>query len=296
MSARGTAILAALALALVSLPARAQHEGGHAGHANHAVEPPDRAGEHSTGHAHDHSSARPVLGLPPITDAERAAAFPDLGDATHEMMEDPFTTFVLFDRLELQDHDGDALTSFDLDAWFGRGLERLWLRSEGERVAGDTERAEITLLYGRSFARWWDWVAGARRDLEPGPARTWAAFGVQGLAPYRFELEATAFVGEQGRTAARLEAEYELLITNRWILKPLVEVDWYGGSDPARGIGPGLSSAEAGLRLRYEIRRELAPYVGVTREKKFGRTADLARAAGRDTDDSRIVLGVRVWF
>jgi copper resistance protein B len=235
---------------------------------------------------------------PPITPADREAAFPDLsGMNAHEMMpEDPFNRFMLFDRLEAQDADDGDVLSWDFRGWAGRSANRLWIRSEGERTSATTEHAELQLLWGRPIARWWDLVAGARQDFRPGPSQGWAAFGIQGLAPYRFELEATAFVGKAGRAAARLEAEYELLITNRLILQPLIELNWYSQDDAARGVGSGFSSAESGLRLRYEFRREIAPYIGLTREKKFGGTADLARAAGIDTHETRLVAGIRLWF
>jgi copper resistance protein B len=233
-----------------------------------------------------------------ITAADREAAFPDVGDMNmaEMMVEDPFNRFFLFDRLEAQDGDDGEILNWDFQGWIGRSARRFWIRSEGERESGTTEQAELQLLWGRPIARWWDVVAGVRQDFRPGPSQGWAAFGIQGLAPYRFELEATAFVGDSGRAAARLEAEYELLITNRLILQPLIELDWYSHDDAARGIGSGLSSAELGLRLRYEFRREIAPYVGLTRERTFGGTADVARAAGIDTRETRLVAGVRVWF
>ena len=157
-------------------------------------------------------------------------------------------------------------------------------------------RADLQLLYGHAFAPWWELVVGVRRDFGPGPSRDWAAFGIQGLAPYRLDVEATAYLGESGRTALRLEAEYELLLTNRLVLQPLVQLDLYGKEDPATGTGSGLSEMEAGLRLRYEIRREFAPYVGVAWQRRFGDTADLARAAGEEVEDTRLVAGLRVWF
>jgi copper resistance protein B len=211
----------------------------------------------------------------------------------HEMLEDPFNRSVLFDELELR--DGNDLR-WDADAWLGYAFNRLTIRTEGERVDGDTERAELQLLWTHAVAPWWDVVAGARADFEPGPSRTWAAIGISGLAPYRFGLEVTAFVGEGGATAARVEGEYELNITSRWILQPQLELSWYGQSDPQRGLGSGLSSAEAGLRLRYEIRREVAPYVGLVRVRRFGTTADFARAGGLDADDSSFVAGIRLRF
>ena len=241
--------------------------------------------------------AQHVHDAPPITAEERAAASPDLGGMhVHEaMLESPFNTFIRLDELEAQDADEEIL-KWDLDAWFGRELDRLWLRGQGEHAGGATETAEIELLWGRSFAPWWAFVAGAREDLEPNPERTWAAIGIQGLSPYRFDIEATAYVGEGGRTAARVEARCEVLFTNRLILQPLISLDWYGQEDAARGIGSGLASGEIGLRLRYEIRREVAPYIGLVRDTKFGSTADFARAAGTDADDTRLVAGIRLWF
>jgi copper resistance protein B len=218
---------------------------------------------------------------------------PSLGLPAHEMLEDPFNHSVLFDELEL--HDSDDL-SWDAEAWLGHAFNRFAVRTEGERAEGDTERAELQLLWTHAFARWWEVVAGARADFEPGASRNWAAIGIQGLAPYRFDLEATAFVGENGDTAARFEGEYELLITSRLILQPQIELNWYGESDASRRQGSGLSSVETGLRLRYELRREVAPYVGLTRERLVGSTADFARAAGRDSDDTSLVAGIRLRF
>jgi len=230
------------------------------------------------------------------TDDDLAAAFPDLGDMNMRsmMLEDPLETLLLFDQLEL--HDADDRAIWDLKAWTGRDFDKLLLRSEGERAGGSTEHAEVEALWAHTIAPWWDLVAGVRRDLEPGPSRTWAAFGVQGLSPYAFDIETTAYIGESSRAAVRLEAEYELLITQRLILQPLAELTWYSKGDTERGLGSGLASIELGARLRYEIRREFAPYVGVARSRSFGDTADLARLAGRDTAHTNWVLGVRVWF
>lgn len=186
--------------------------------------------------------------------------------------------------------------NWDSKGWVAGDLNCFWFRTEGEGENGDLGDAEAHALYGRAIARWWDLVVGLRQDVRPGPGRTWAAVGIQGLAPYWFEVEATAYIGESGRTHLRLESEYELLLTNRLVLQPLVEVDIYGKSDPARGLGAGVSTLDAGLRLRYEIRRELAPYVGVTWNRKFFGTADLAKAEGEDISGTRFAVGVRVWF
>ena len=247
----------------------------------------------------DHSQhQKPASELPPfiprLTDEDRKAAFPDVdGHAVHDRA---LNSFVLFDQLEWQSVDGGTRVDVESKGWVGRDRDRFWFRAEADGGDGRVEDAEAHLFYGRQFSSWWDVVAGVRQDFRPGPSRTWAAIGIQGLAPYWFEVELTGYVGAEGRTQLRGEVEYELLLTNRLVLQPLVEVDVFGKSDPERGIGAGLSTAEAGVRLRYEIRRELAPYVGVVWNNKFGRTADFAEAAGEDTSGARFVVGMRLWF
>ena len=146
------------------------------------------------------------------------------------------------------------------------------------------------------MSRWWSFQGGVRQDFGAGPSRTWASVGVQGLAPYFFEIDAALYVGEGSRTAARLSAEYEMLITQRLVLQPELEFNLYGKDDTRNSIESGLSDVELGLRLRYEIRRELAPYVGVHWERKLGDTADLLRDAGDDVSDLTLVVGLRAWF
>lgn len=273
--------LAALAMAIAA-PAVAQHTE----HEGHAAPPADHG-------AHAHGAERAAPGLPPVTEEMRAAAFPDLADMrmSEMMREDPLNKLVLLDRLEQRDAAGDPL-AWDMDAWFGRTLTRVWVRSEGERLRGAAERNELTVAWGKGIARWWDVTAGARRDFAPADPQTWAAFGIRGLAPYRFDVAATAFVGEAGRTAFRFESSYEILVTNRLILTPTLELDWHGRTDTTRAVGAGLGSAELGVRLRYEFRRQIAPYVGLTRERRFGRTADRVG----DAEDTLLVAGLRLWF
>lgn len=297
-------LLAIALLACVSSPAAAQDTPGHpSGHGTNrppaappsghdARDGPDTAQDDGAHDAGPSGAAGPAL--PAITDADRAAAFPDL-HGQHTVHDNAVHAFVLFDQLEWQGGSAGGV-SWHTKGWVGRDIDRLWFRTEGESEDGDLASAEVHVLYGRAIARWWDVVAGVRQDLRPDPARTWAAVGIQGLAPYWFEVEATAYVGAGGRTHVRLESEYELLFTNRLVLQPLVEVNLHGKSDPERGIGAGLSSTEAGLRLRYEIRRELAPYVGVTWHTTYFGTADLARAAGEETGGARLALGLRAWF
>jgi copper resistance protein B len=229
-----------------------------------------------------------------VTDADRAAAFPEVeGHAVHD---DAVNYFVLVDQLEWQAGRGAPGFGWDSRGWVGRDRDRFWFRTEGERDADRFGDAQAHLLYGRAIAPWWDLVAGVRQDARPGPARTWAAVGLQGLAPYWFEVEATAYIGSSGRTHFRFETEYDLLLTNRLVLQPLAEVEIFGRSDPERGIGAGLSTLDVGLRLRYEIRRELAPYVGVLWHRRFFGTAEAARAAGERPGRVRLTLGLRFWL
>lgn len=203
---------------------------------------------------------------------------------------------LLMDRFEAVRREGNTSAAYDLQAWYGRTYDRAVLKAEGEYDDGRFEEASTELLWSHAVAAFWDTLLGVRHDGGEGPDRTWLAFGVQGLAPYWFEIDATAYIGEGGRAALALEAEYELLLTQKWILQPRIEADFHGKEDRELGIGSGLSGIAAGIRLRYEIRREFAPYLGVEWAGTFGGTKDLARAAGEDTSETRFVAGVRFWF
>jgi copper resistance protein B len=275
---------------------------GHAGHgsAQEKQKPPEKpkpatAPQDHSAHQKPAAAKEYPPGIPPITDEDRAAAFPAL-HGQHAVHDRAVHSFVLFDRVEWQAGDGPTEVTWDNKGWVGGDVDRFWFRTEGGGNDGRLADAQAHALYGRAIHPWWDLVAGVRQDVRPGPARTWAAIGIQGLAPYWFEVEATAYVGESGRTHLRLETEYELLVTNRLILQPRAELDVHGRDDVERGIGAGVSSLDTGLRLRYEFRREIAPYVGITWNRKFSRTADLAEAAGEHTAGVRLALGVRVWF
>lgn len=203
---------------------------------------------------------------------------------------------LLVNRLERNYGEDDNATPYDAQAWFGTSYDRLVVKAEGERSRGELEHARTELLWGHALAAYWDAQLGIRYDSGEGPNREWLAVGIQGLAPYWFELDATAYLGASGRTALRFEAEYELLVTQRLILQPRIEVNAYGKSDRDRGIGSGLSDAAVGLRLRYEITRQFAPYIGVEWVNRYGETKDLARQAGGRGSDTRLVAGIRFWF
>lgn len=245
-------------------------------------------------HAGHPPAGYPRAPVPPVTDADRAAAFPDL--PPHAMHQGGINYLFVADRLEWQDADDGSALAWDLNGWIGGDIDRLAFRSEGERVAGRTESAELQLLWSHAIGPWWESVLGVRQDFKPGPAQTWVAFGVQGMPLYGLETEATAFLGEAGQSALRLSAEYDLLLTQRLILQPAAELNLYGRTDEERGVGSGLSDLELGLRLRYEIRREFAPYLGVSWHRAYGNTADLHRAHGEDLGEARLVAGVRFWF
>lgn len=236
----------------------------------------------------------PVTPIPALTEADRAAARPPPGG--HTVHDNEIFSYWLLDRLETWDADPGTGLTWEALSWIGTDLNRVWLRSEGERVGGTTESADVEVLYGRSIARWWDVVAGIRQDFGQGPSQSFAAVGVQGLAPYKFEVEATAYVGQSGQTAARFEATYDTLLTNRLILQWRADANVYGKDDAARGVGSGLSTVEAGLRLRYEFSRKFAPYIGISRERAFGTTANYRRLDGENVDDTRFVAGLRIWF
>ena len=203
-------------------------------------------------------------------------------------------SFVLLDQLEWQTDQSSTGLQWDAMGWVGGDMNRLRFRTEGHADDGRLGDAEAHLFYGRAIARWWDVVLGVRHDVRPGPAQTWAAFGVQGLAPYWFEVEATGYVSGGGQAAARVEAEYELLLTNRLVAQPVIEVNLYGKNNPARGIDAGVSAVDVGVRIRYEFRREFAPYLGVMWTNAVGEAGDFA--AGETTDGRRFVAGMRLWF
>lgn len=205
---------------------------------------------------------------------------------------------VMFDQLEGRfDGLGGRDLRWDGQGWLGTDYDKLWIKSEGFRRAdGKIDDGRHEFLYDRAISTYWDLQAGLRADIDSRPSREWAAFGVQGLAPLFFDLEATGYVSDQGHFAGRVQASYDLLITNRLILQPEAELNLYSKADPARLVGAGFSDLDAGLRLRYEFDRKLAPYIGLAFENKFGQTADFARKAGESTSGVRLVLGLRTWF
>lgn len=213
-----------------------------------------------------------------------------------DMEDDPIISMLQVDQFEWRMTDGTDLFVWEANAWIGRDLHKLWLKTEGEREGGKTEGAEVQLLYTKAITAFWDLQLGAKRDFQPEPTRSWGVVAFKGLAPYLIEVDASLFVGNSGRLAARLEAEYEYMLSQRWILSPEIELNVYSKDDESTGVGRGLADVELGLRLSYEIRRELAPYIGINWEKKYAKTADFARDEGEDTEDFQALVGLRFWF
>lgn len=201
---------------------------------------------------------------------------------------------VMLEKLELQPGSGPDGYAWEGRASFGDDINRLVVKSRGEG-ARDLDQAQVDVLYSRTISPYFNLEAGVRQDIEPHP-RSYLALGLDGVGPYWFELDGSLFLSDRGDLTARVEAAYDLRLAQRLILEPRVEANLAAQDAPGQGIGSGLSSVELGLRLRYEIRPEVAPYVGVNYARRFGDTARLARAAGEDRADTRLVIGLRSWF
>ncbi|ACO32952.1 MULTISPECIES: copper resistance protein B [Acidobacterium] len=207
-------------------------------------------------------------------------------------------THVLFDQFEGRTNGPDNAFRWDGQIWSGTDFNKLWIKTEGTAQNGLISDGDDEFLYDRPIPRlrYLDAQAGLRADLDSGPTRTWAALGVEGLAPYGFDLEPTLYWRNGGHLAGRINAAYEFLLTQRLILEPQAELNFYSKDDPARHIGSGFSDLDGGLRLRYEIRRKFAPYVGFAYSGKFGNSARYAMQSGESTRDPRFVFGIRMWY
>lgn len=296
---------AIMVVALLLAAPQADHAAmGHAAPAPTPTPTQDHAG-------HDMPAAVPVAadnadipqGTPPAVPRDYAAdAFYDpsaVARARKGMEQESggmiFSRWML-DRAEYRAGNGRDGYHWEGEGWIGGDLNRFALKTEGEGRFGErAEQAEVQALYWRALDPWFNLEAGVRQDLQRG-GRTYAVAGIDGLAPYWFEVSAQAFLSDRGDVSARLEGSYDQRITQRLILQPALEVNLSAQDVPDAHVGAGLANVEAGLRLRYEIAREFAPYIGINREKSFGRTARLLRAEGEGTASTTFVAGVRFWF
>jgi len=212
------------------------------------------------------------------------------------MEDDPIIGKLMIDQIETRITDGKNPLVLEAQGWIGKDLHKLWLKVDSEWVGSENEELELQALYSRAIAPFWDFQIGWRHDVKPKPNKDWLAIGFQGLAPYWFEVDSALFIGESGQTNLRLAAEYEWMFTQKLVLSPEIEVNFHGKNDEEMGVGSGLSDSQLGLRLRYEIKREFAPYIGVNWNQTYGQTADYARDEGEDSNDVQFVMGVRAWF
>ncbi len=279
----------------------------HAGHNMEAAQPAavDPHAGHNMGPSAE--APDPPAGPPPsaaLTGPAHAAdaAFPAerMAEARAIFREEHgrIRTFrLLVDQLETRIQNGRDGYGWDAEAWYGGAINRLWLKTEGEGEFGSRpEQAEVQALWSRALDPWFNLQTGVRYDFRPDPQRGYLVLGIEGLAPYWFEVDGAVFLSDRGDLSARFEGEYDQRITQRLILQPRVEVDFALQDVPEIGVGSGLSEAEAGLRLRYEIVPEFAPYVGVQYGRAFGDTARFRRAGGEDVGGWSFLVGVRTWF
>jgi copper resistance protein B len=216
--------------------------------------------------------------------------------AMQPVMDQGIYTHAIFNQLEGRWNGSNTEFRWQGQGWVGTDYDKLWIKSEGTLSKGMVDDGQDQFLYSRAITTYFDLQGGLRSDIDSRPIRNWAAFGIQGLAPYFFDLEVTGFVSGEGHLAAKLEASYDVLLTQRLILQPQLELNLYSKADPVRLVGAGFSDIDTGLRLRYEFSRKFAPYIGVVYQGKFGQTANFARQAGDSTGDFRFVFGIRTWF
>lgn len=308
------------ALLLATSPAWAQQPDPHAGHqvpaepppadphAGHSMPAEEPAADPHAGHMMSSPEAASPQPSPPPAEALAGPAHAvdaHWGQAEMErgrnvLREEhggmPVTKF-LVDRAEARLREGRDAYLFDLQAWYGGDIDKLWLKSEVEGPVGrKLEHAEIQALWSHAITPWFDVQAGARFDPQPGSNRTHLALGVQGLAPYWWEIEGAVFLSNKGEITARAEAEYDLRITQKLILQPRVEIELAAEDIPELGIGSGLSDASLGLRLRYQVSSRVAPYIGVEYEHGFGDTRDFRRGQGERADGVSLLAGLRFWL
>lgn len=319
MTQRALFTAALITIALLPTALQAQDHAGHEASSTTAPTVPpaspapaaDGMDHSAMGHSSDGTAAPaspgPMMETPPPPEAGNGP--PRAADAiwgaeamaaSRKSLRDSHGNFPTFwvqgDRLETQMKDGEAAYLWDVQGYYGGPTSKFWFKSEGEGdFGGPIEEAEFQALYAQAIAPYWDLQAGIRQDVA-GVETTHAVVGIQGLAPYMFEVDAAMFVSHRGDITARIETELDQRITRRLILQPRAEITLSAQDIPRLGVGAGLDSVEVGVRLRYELIREFAPYIGVEQSWRFGNSADLGRAAGEDVSVTHYIIGVRFWF
>ncbi|WP_407924926.1 copper resistance protein B [Schauerella aestuarii] len=252
--------------------------------------------DHSTDSGRAPAASAVPVGSLPRSDGSTGGSYADYGIHAHTM-NTGITSSLTLDKFGLtHDRAGKTGVEYDGDFWAGNATDKLWIKSEAERTGGQTEGAKVEAYWSHAISPFWDAQVGARRDFGAGVKRNWAALGVQGTAPYGIETEITAFAGASGRSQLYLHGEHDVALTQKLILTPELEANLFGKNDKAFGVGAGLSDVQATLTLRYEVTPRLAPYIGVEVDRKLGRTASYASAAGESRSSRNILAGVRLTF
>lgn len=248
------------------------------------------------GHGRTLFTALALLAVTASAHAQMAATG-NSGKMPPPVLDNQIFAHVLFDQFEGRTNGSGNQFRWDGEGWIGNDWNRLWIKSEGFADKAGVSDGDHEFLYDRPIprTRYFDAQAGVRTDLDSGPSRVWAAIGIEGLAPYRFQLAPTFYVRDNGHVAGRINASYDVYLSQRLVLQPQAEANFYSKDDPARQIGSGFSDLDAGLRLRYTISRKFSPYIGYTYSGRYGRSADYARAAGERTATPSFVFGIRLW-
>jgi copper resistance protein B len=227
-------------------------------------------------------------------EAPTGTGFQDFG---MPVMDNQIYSHLLFDQLEGRTNGPDTELRWDGEGWAGTDFNRLWIKSEGfYNERGKVEDGDHELLYDRPITSYFDAQGGLRYDLDSAPQRFWGAFGIEGLAPELFNFQATGYARDAGHFAARIEGSYDFRLMQLIVAQPECELNFYSKKDPSRAIGAGLSEIDTGLRIRYELSRKFAPYIGIAYNQKFGETADFTQEEGEIVRDLRFVFGIRVWY
>jgi copper resistance protein B len=272
----------ALPLLLASTsPAMAQvHD-----HASH--EPPAPTAPALPSSVDDHA-ADAIFGADAMR-ASRDALREEHGDVDHSLLQ--------FDMFELRPGKGSESLYWDATASFGGDVDRIEIKSAGEAGFGrGVDYSDNELLWSHAVGPWYNLKLGLRYDAGPGPDLAHAAAGVAGTAPFNLDVEAMTFLSEEGDLTGHIKAEHDVQLTQQLVARPQVQLDFASSAIPELGIGHGLSCMTAGLRLRYEIAPEFAPYIGVEWARGIGQTARYARAGGDDPESTVFVAGLRFWF
>ena len=217
-----------------------------------------------------------------------------IGPGFAAVNDDPVLTKIMLEEMEFRRADGDSVLAWDIEAWLGRDIDKLWLKSEGERDDGDSKTNEYQFLYSRAVSDFWNLNVGWRSDTVPD--RDWFVIGIQGLAPYFIDVDANLFIGGSGSSGLRVSIEREFLLTRTFVLMPELELNAFAEDDEAAARGSGIAAFDASLRLLYLLRPNFAPYAGIVWEQSLGETRDLLRGIGEDTSEFQIVIGLNGWF